>query len=73
MTVTTSTHKQIYRSAHEKIRESPEAVLTEKTDLAKWKEASKKTHPRKRTIAERREAIEKKKAAYLARQNADEE
>lgn len=56
----------VYRAAHEKIRESPEAVLTDKADLAKWKEASKKTHPRKLTLQQRRERVAEKKAAWAA-------
>ncbi|KAM0787055.1 hypothetical protein ACM66B_006319 [Microbotryomycetes sp. NB124-2] len=56
--------EEMYREAHQKIRESPEAVLTDKADLAKWKEASKKTHPKKLTTAERRERIAEKKAAW---------
>ncbi|KAK4049699.1 60S ribosomal protein L5 [Microbotryomycetes sp. JL201] len=56
--------EDIYREAHQKIRESPEAVLTDKADLAKWKEASKKTHPKKLTTQQRRERIAEKKAAW---------
>ena len=77
------------------IRESPEAQLTDKADLAKWKEASKKTHPKKlscvssylpplplckladptprphvNSLAERRQRIEEKKAAWAAKRDA---
>ena len=64
--------EDIYRDAHAKIRESPAAVITDKADLAKWKEASRKTHPKKLSLQERRERVEAKKQAYLAGQ-ADEE
>ena len=56
----------------DQIREDPAAQLTDKADLAKWKEASRKTHPKKLTLQQRRERVEAKKQAYLAGQ-ADEE
>ncbi|GAA5831599.1 hypothetical protein JCM11251_000764 [Rhodosporidiobolus azoricus] len=58
--------EDIYREAHEKIRENPEFVATEKADLAKWKEESKKYHPRKLSLQEKRKRVEEKKAAYYA-------
>ncbi|SCV67134.1 BQ2448_5780 [Microbotryum intermedium] len=65
--------EDIYKSAHEKIRESPEAKITDKADLAKWKEASKKTHPKKLTLQQRRERIQEKKDAWLASRGNDDE
>ncbi|SGY38794.1 BQ5605_C003g02073 [Microbotryum silenes-dioicae] len=65
--------EDIYRSAHEKIRESPEAQITDKADLAKWKEASRKTHPKKLTLQQRRERIQEKKDAWLASRGNDDE
>ncbi|ORY88609.1 hypothetical protein BCR35DRAFT_320790 [Leucosporidium creatinivorum] len=65
--------EDLYKEAHAKIRESPEAQLTDKADLAKWKEASKKTHPKKLTLAERRQRIEEKKAAWAAKRDAADE
>jgi len=52
--------------AHEKIREDPSYTKTDKADLASWKEASKKTHPKKLSLQERRERVEAKKAEWLA-------
>lgn len=52
--------------AHEKIREDPTYTKTDKADLAKWKEASKKTHPKKLSVAERRARIEQKKQEFYA-------
>jgi len=56
----------MYREAHEKIREDPSYTKTDKADLAKWKEASKKTHPKKLSLQQRRERVEEKKKAYYA-------
>ncbi|GAA6026716.1 hypothetical protein JCM8202_005301, partial [Rhodotorula sphaerocarpa] len=61
--------EDMYREAHEKIRADPTYTKTDKADLAQWKEASKKTHPKKLTVAERRARIEEKKAAHYAAQN----
>ncbi|GAA5827244.1 hypothetical protein JCM10212_000365, partial [Sporobolomyces blumeae] len=61
--------EDMYREAHEKIREDPVYHKTEKADLAKWKEASKKTHPKKLSLQQRRERVEAKKAAYYAAKN----
>ncbi|GAA6016685.1 hypothetical protein JCM10207_000147 [Rhodosporidiobolus poonsookiae] len=58
--------EDLYKEAHEQIRASPEAVKTDKADLAKWKEASKKTHPKKLSLAEKKSRVEAKKAAYYA-------
>ncbi|KAI5477565.1 60S ribosomal protein l5 [Pseudohyphozyma bogoriensis] len=62
--------EDIYKEAHAAIRENPEAVKTDKADLAKWKEASKKTHPKKLSLQQRRERIEAKKAAWKSAQEA---
>lgn len=56
----------MYKEAHQKIRESPEPKLTEKADLAKWKEASRKYHPKKLSKEQRIERIKAKKEAFLA-------
>ena len=58
--------EDMYREAHEKIREDPSYTKTDKADLAAWKEASKKSHPRKLTLEQRRERVEAKKAEWLA-------
>ncbi|GAA5869874.1 hypothetical protein JCM16303_001826 [Sporobolomyces ruberrimus] len=61
--------EDMYREAHEKIREDPSYTKTEKADLAKWKEASKKTHPKKLSLQQRRERVQAKKDAYYAAKN----
>ncbi|BGO96216.1 hypothetical protein JCM10020v2_007953 [Rhodotorula toruloides] len=58
--------EDMYREAHEKIREDPTYTKTDKADLAAWKEASKKTHPKKLSTAERKERVKAKKEAWLA-------
>jgi len=58
--------EDMFREAHEKIREDPTYTKTDKADLAKWKEASKKTHPKKLSVAERRARIEQKKQEFYA-------
>lgn len=63
----------MYKEAHAKIREDPSAVITDKADLEEWKKASKLTHPKKLSLAQRRERVAEKKAAWIAaKANADE-
>lgn len=61
----------MYKEAHAKIREDPVAQVTDKADLAKWIEASKKTHPQKLSLAERRSRVAEKKAAWQANREAE--
>ncbi|KAG0653349.1 60S ribosomal protein L5, partial [Rhodotorula mucilaginosa] len=58
--------EDMFREAHEKIREDPTYTKTDKADLAKWKEASKKTHPKKLSVAECRARTEQKKQEFYA-------
>lgn len=66
--------EDMYKECHQKIREDPTYTKTDKADLEAWKAASKATHPKKISLAERRERIEAKKAAWVAaKETADEE
>ncbi|GAA95426.1 uncharacterized protein L969DRAFT_101547 [Mixia osmundae IAM 14324] len=58
--------EEIYSSAHEKIREDPAPQPTDKSDLAQWKELSKKNHLPKSTRAEKQARIADKIKAYEA-------
>lgn len=63
----------MYKECHAKIREDPSAQITDKADLEEWKKASKLTHPKKLSLAQRRERVAEKKAAWIAaKANADE-
>ena len=64
----------MYKECHAKIREDPVYTKTDKAELESWIKASKATHPKKISLAERRERIEAKKAAWIAaKETADEE
>jgi large subunit ribosomal protein L5e len=58
--------EDLYKACHEAIRADPVAKLTEKADLEEWKAASKKTHPKKLSLQQRRERIAEKKAKWTA-------
>ncbi|GJN94691.1 hypothetical protein Rhopal_007782-T1 [Rhodotorula paludigena] len=58
--------EDMYKEAYEKIREDPTYTKTDKADLAQWKEASRKTHPKKLSKEERAKRVEEKKQAWLA-------
>ncbi|ODO07455.1 50S small subunit ribosomal protein L5e [Cryptococcus wingfieldii CBS 7118] len=58
--------EEIYSAAYEAIRENPEFKPTEKADLAKWKEESKKYKTKKLTKEQRLANVEAKIAAYKA-------
>ncbi|KAM0747372.1 hypothetical protein T439DRAFT_383494 [Meredithblackwellia eburnea MCA 4105] len=62
--------EDIYKEAHQKIREDPVYHKTDKADLAAWKEASKKTHPKKISLQQRRANVAAKKSAWAAGRGA---
>lgn len=58
--------EDMYKECHAKIREDPAAQITDKADLAKWKVESRKTHPLKLSLVERRARVAAKKEAWTA-------
>lgn len=65
--------EDIYKEAHANIRANPKYIPTEKTDLDTWIKESKRTHPKKLTLAVRRERIAAKKSAWAAGKAAAED
>lgn len=65
--------EDLYKAAHEAIRADPVAQLTDKAELEEWKAASKKTHPKKLSLEQRRERIAEKKAKWTASRGQVEE
>lgn len=63
--------EDLYTEAHEKIRENPDFVPTQKKSKEEYKKAAEPYRQRKLTAAERKEKIQKKIAEFRAQQQEE--